>query len=63
MLSRAAEMGFLTPTNEKVSAIGARSARIGWRRRQRRQEAQFWSKQQNWLNVPRHYLNRITPSR
>ena len=62
MISRA-EVGLLIPPQDKVSAIGA-TLRAHWTMATAAAaKAQFWTKTQNWLNVPRHYLNRITTSR
>ena len=61
MLSRAATVGFWTPTNETVTAIGAALC-AHWAAAKAARN-QFWSKPQNWLDVPRHYLNRVTPPR
>jgi hypothetical protein len=62
MLSRAAEAGFFNPPNETVSAIGAALC-AHWSAAKAAAKAQFWAKPQNWLDVPRHYLNRVTTSR
>jgi hypothetical protein len=62
VLSRAAEVGFWTPTNETVSAIGAALC-AHWAVAKAAAKDQFWGKSQNWLHVPRHYLNHITTSR
>ncbi len=62
MLSRAATAGFWNPPNQKtVSAIGAALC-AHWAAA--KAKAQFWTKQpENWLDVPRHHLNRVTTSR
>jgi hypothetical protein len=62
MISRATTAGLLPQPNEKVSAIGA-TLRAHWGATAAAAKAQFWTKPQNWLDVPRHYLNRITTSR
>jgi hypothetical protein len=62
MLSRAADVGLLTPANQTVSTIGAALC-AHWAIAKAATRAQFWAKPQNWLNVPRHYLNRVTTSR
>lgn len=62
MLSRATGVGVLVPPNQTVSSIGP-ALRAHWAVAKAAARAQFWSKPQNWLNVPRHYLNRVTTSR
>jgi len=62
MISRATTAGFLPQPNEKVSAIGA-TLRAHWATTAAAAKAQFWTKPQNWLDVPRNYLNRVTTSR
>jgi hypothetical protein len=65
MLSRAADVGFWTPaTKETVTAIGAALC-AHWAAAKAAAKAQFWtpSTQQNWLDVPRRYLNRVTTGR
>ena len=64
MLSRAADVGFWTPeTKETVAAIGAALC-AHWSVAKAAAKAQFWSDTtQNWLDVPRHYLNRVTNGR
>jgi hypothetical protein len=62
MLSRAAAAGFWTPTNETVAAIGA-AVCAHWIAAKAAARDQFWGKPQSWLDVPRHYLNRVTTSR
>lgn len=62
MLSRAAEVGFWTPTNETVASIAA-VITAHWVTAKAAARNQFWDKSQNWLDVPRHYLNRVTTSR
>jgi hypothetical protein len=65
MLSRAAtEVGFWTPaTKDTVAAIGAALC-AHWTAAKAAAQAQFWSPtQQNWLDVPRRYLNRVTNGR
>jgi hypothetical protein len=61
MLSRATEVGLFNPTNQTVSAIGAALC-AHWAAAKAAAKAQFWAKPQNWHNVPRHYLNRVTTS-
>ena len=60
MLSRAAEVGFWTPaTKDTVAAIGAALC-AHWSVTKAAAKAQFWGpEQQNWLDVPRRYLNRV----
>jgi hypothetical protein len=62
MLSRAAtEAGLWTPaTKDTVTAIGAVLC-AHWVAAKAAAQAQFWSPptQQNWLDVPRRYLNRV----
>jgi hypothetical protein len=62
MLSRAAtEVGFWTPaTKDTVAAIGAALC-AHWAAAKAAAQAQFWgpTTQQNWLDVPRRYLNRV----
>jgi hypothetical protein len=62
MLSRATDVVLFTPTNETVTAIGAALC-AHWVAAKAVAKAQFWGKPQNWLDVPRHYLNRVTTSR
>ena len=65
MLSRAAEVGFWTPaTKDTVAAIGAALC-AHWAAAKAAAQSQFWTPttQQNWLDVPRRYLNRVTNGR
>jgi hypothetical protein len=62
MLSRAAEVGFWTPPGERVTAIGA-ALGAHWVAAKAAATNQFWAKSQNWLHVPRHYLNRVSTPR
>jgi hypothetical protein len=64
MLSRAADVGFWTPaTKDTVTAIGAALC-AHWVAAKAAAQAQFWpATQQNWLDVPRRYLNRVTIGR
>jgi hypothetical protein len=60
MLSRAADVGFWTPeTKDTVAAIGAALC-AHWAAAKAAAKAQFWAPaQQNWLDVPRRYLNHV----
>jgi hypothetical protein len=62
MLSRAAAVGVWAPTNETVAAI-AEALSAHWLAAKAATRNQFWSRSQNWLDVPRHTLNRVTTSR
>jgi hypothetical protein len=63
MLSRAATAGFWTPTNETVTTIAAKLS-AHWTTAKATVKDQFYGRaQQNWLNVPRHYLNRDVTKR
>jgi hypothetical protein len=63
MLSKVATAGFWTPTNETVTAIAA-ALGAHWTAAKAAAKDQFWGRTTpNWLNVPRHYLNRVTTHR
>jgi hypothetical protein len=62
MLSRTVQSEFWAPQKETVSAIGATLC-AHWVAAKAAAKDQFWGKPQSWLDVPRHYLNRVTISR
>ena len=71
MLSRAADGRFWT-ANQTVSAIGAALC-AHWAAAKAAAQDQFWGRSQtgqsqtsgakSWLDMPRRYLNRVTPPR
>jgi hypothetical protein len=62
MLSRAATVGVWAPTNETVTAI-ATALTAHWLAAKAAARSPFWSRSQNWLDVPRHTPGRVTTSR
>jgi hypothetical protein len=55
VISRAAEVGLWTPTNETVTAIGAALC-AHWAAAQAVAKNQFWLKPSSWLDPPQNRL-------